>query len=86
LGAKPSDTPSFYSFMNYADFGIGTFHPQKGMYQVILALKSLAEELGVKINTSSPVKKIVVNEGHATSIVSNGKTIHSDIVVSGADY
>jgi phytoene desaturase len=21
LGAKPSDTPSFYSFMNYADFG-----------------------------------------------------------------
>jgi len=35
LGAKPSDTPSFYSFMNYADFGLGTFHPKKGMYQVI---------------------------------------------------
>ena len=31
LGAKPSDTPSFYSFMNYADFGLGTFHPKKGM-------------------------------------------------------
>src|SRR5690606_29309292 len=25
LGAKPDNTPSFYSFMNYADFGIGTF-------------------------------------------------------------
>ena len=23
LGAKPSNTPSFYSFMNYADFGLG---------------------------------------------------------------
>ncbi|HMQ45165.1 MAG TPA: NAD(P)-binding protein, partial [Mariniflexile sp.] len=34
LGAKPSDTPSFYSFMNYADFGLGTFHPKNGMYQV----------------------------------------------------
>ncbi len=26
LGAKPSNTPSFYSFMNYADFGLGTWH------------------------------------------------------------
>ena len=24
LGAKPSDTPSFYNFMNFADFGLGT--------------------------------------------------------------
>ena len=22
LGAKPSDTPAFYNFMNYADFGL----------------------------------------------------------------
>lgn len=27
-GAKPSNTPSFYSFMNYADFGLGTWHPK----------------------------------------------------------
>ena len=24
LGAKPSNTPSFYNFMNFADFGLGT--------------------------------------------------------------
>ncbi len=86
LGAKPSDTPSFYNFMNYADFGLGTFHPQKGMYQVILALKSLAEELGVSIKTQNPVEKIIVNNGKATGIISNGKTYTSDIIVSGADY
>jgi phytoene desaturase len=28
LGAKPSNTPAFYSFMNYADFGLGTWHPK----------------------------------------------------------
>ena len=55
LGAKPSDTPSFYSFMNYADFGLGTFHPKKGMYQVILAMEALAKELGVTIKTESNV-------------------------------
>ena len=32
--------------MNYADFGLGTFHPKKGMYQVILAMETLAKELG----------------------------------------
>lgn len=86
LGAKPSDTPSFYNFMNYADFGLGTFHPKKGMYQVILAMESLAKELGVTIKTKSSIEKIIVDNGKATGIVSNGKTYSSDIVLSGADY
>ncbi|MFV9550545.1 phytoene desaturase family protein [Algibacter sp. PT7-4] len=86
LGAKPSDTPSFYSFMNYADFGLGTFHPKKGMYEVILAIKNLATELGVKIKTKNPVDKIIVDNRKAIGIKSNGKTYKSDIIVSGADY
>ncbi len=59
LGAKPSNTPAFYSFMNFADFGLGTWHPKGGMYQIILAMKSLALELGVRIHTDSPVDKII---------------------------
>lgn len=86
LGAKPNNTPSFYSFMNYADFGLGTFHPQKGMYQVILALKSLAEELGVTIKTNSPIDKILVEKAKAIGIMSHGQIHTSDIVLSGADY
>ena len=86
LGAKPSDTPSFYSFMNYADFGLGTFHPKKGMYQVILAMERLALELGVTIKTQKPVDEIIVESGTATGIISIGKTYKSDIVLSGADY
>jgi phytoene desaturase len=86
LGAKPSNTPSFYSFMNYADFGLGTFHPKKGMYQVILALEKLAKELGVNIKTNASVDKINVEKGKAVSVTSNGKKINADIVVSGADY
>ncbi|MDG1731275.1 MAG: phytoene desaturase family protein [Algibacter sp.] len=86
LGAKPSDTPSFYSFMNYADFGLGTFHPKKGMYQVILAMENLAKELGVNIKVNSPIDKIIVENGKAKGIVSNGENFHCDVVVSGADY
>ncbi len=86
LGAKPSDTPSFYSFMNYADFALGTFHPKKGMYQVILAIESLANELGVKIKTEAPIESILVENNMAKGVVSNGKEYLSDLVVSGADY
>lgn len=86
LGAKPSDTPSFYSFMNFADFGLGTWHPKNGMYSVILAMEKLAKELGVEITTNANIEKINVTNGVADGIVVNGETIHGDIILSGADY
>jgi len=86
LGAKPSDTPSFYSFMNYADFGLGTWHPKDGMFSVVQGMVNLAVELGVTINTSANVGKIGVDNGAATSLTVNGKAIKADIVVCGADY
>lgn len=86
LGAKPDNTPSFYSFMNYADFGIGTFHPKKGMYEVILAMESLAKSLGVHIQTETSIDKILVTDKKATGVRSNGTIYPCDVVLSGADY
>jgi phytoene desaturase len=86
LGAKPSDTPSFYSFMNYADFGLGTWHPKTGMFDLVRAMESLALELGVIFETNANIEKISVENKIARSIVVNGKKIPSDIILSGADY
>lgn len=86
LGAKPSNTPSFYNFMNFADFGLGTWHPRGGMYEIIKAMKNLALELGVDIRTNSPVDKILVLEGIISGVSSNNTNIASDYVISGADY
>jgi len=86
LGAKPSSTPAFYSFMNYADFGLGTWHPKGGMYQVILGIKKLAQSLGVKFFTNSPVEKIIVEKGIATGIIVHSSNIYSDVIICGADY
>ncbi|MCG2459504.1 phytoene desaturase [Flavobacteriaceae bacterium F89] len=86
LGAKPTRTPSFYSFMNFADFGLGTWHPKGGIYEIVRAMKSLCEELGVRIRTSSTVDKIHVNRGSVTGIQVNGATIEADVVVCGSDY
>jgi phytoene desaturase len=86
LGAKPSDTPSFYSFMNFADFGLGTWHPKNGMYSVILAMESLAKELGVTFHLNANVEKIMVQNGAAEALVVNGEIVKGDVILSGADY
>ena len=86
LGAKPNDTPSFYNFMNFADFGLGTWHPKGGMYEIIKAMHSLAEELGVVFHTNSSVDKIRVINGKTIGITALNQDIDADIVLSGADY
>jgi len=86
LGAKPSNTPAFYSFMNYADFGLGTFHPKNGMYSVISGMKELAVSLGIVIKTGQNVEKIIVQNSKACGLVVNGKEVEADVVLSGADY
>jgi len=86
LGAKPTKTPSFYNFMNYADFGLGTWHPKTGMFDVVRGIEKLATELGVTIETNASIEKIIVENKTATGIIINGKTIKADIILSGADY
>ncbi len=87
LGAKPSNTPAFYNFMNYADFGLGTWHPIGGMYKVIEGMVTLAKSLGVKFKTNANVEKIITDHTNSISgLTVNGKDIEADLVLSGADY
>ncbi|RMB63939.1 phytoene desaturase [Dokdonia sinensis] len=86
LGAKPNKTPAFYRFMNYADFGLGTWHPKGGMHEVIKGMITLAESLGVMMTTGAGVEKISVKNGQANGVYIDGKFIEADFVLSGADY
>ena len=88
LGAKPSNTPAFYNFMNYADFGLGTWHPRGGMNKVIEGMVSLATSLGVNFEVNAKVEKIIVDDDTDTvkGLFVNGKQIDASLVLSGADY
>lgn len=87
LGAKPGNTPAMYNFMNWADFGLGTWHPKGGMFEVADGMASLAKELGVTFVLDAAVDKIAVNaNGVAEGIVVNDEFVEADIVLSGADY
>lgn len=87
LGAKPSNTPLFYSFMNYADFELGTWFPKGGMMSVVDGFVDLAKELGVKFVTDATVNSIdVASNKSLDGLTVNGEHVSSDILVSGADY
>lgn len=86
LGAKPSETPAMYSLMNYADWNLGTWYPQGGMYKIIEAMESICLEQGVRIETDANVKQILTKNRLVSGIRINHKEITSDILIASADY
>jgi phytoene desaturase len=86
LGAESSNTPAFYNFMNYADFGLGTWQPTNGFYDVVNAMISIGKSLGVKYHNNSSIEEIITKKNIATGIKVNGNLIKSDVILSGADY
>ncbi len=90
LGAKASDTPLFYCFMNYADIMLGTWHIKGGMFMLAKAMESIAKSYGAKIITNAPVTAIDTKNGCASGLTFKiaGETIktQSDFIISSADY
>lgn len=86
LGGSPYEIPAIYSLMSTLDFKSGVYFPKNGMYSLVESLVSLGTELGVKYRTSSPVKKIIVEDGTATGVqLQDGSTLQASIVISNAD-
>lgn len=86
LGALPENTPALYSLMNYADMALGTWYPKGGMFKIVEAMASLAEELGVEILTDHEVTSIETKSGKVSSVETVRGAFSADVVVAGADY
>ncbi|GAB4008319.1 phytoene desaturase family protein [Spirosoma migulaei] len=86
LGATAENTPAMYSLMNYAEMALGTWYPMGGMYEIVKAMVSLAEEKGVKILLNQTVQKIDILNKKAQRVVTNDGIFEADVVVAGADY
>ncbi|MCA0933799.1 phytoene desaturase [Lutimonas saemankumensis] len=87
LGAKPSMTPAFYSFMNFADLSLGTWYPKGGMKSVVDGMITMAKELGVSFMTNANVDQIITGKNkEVKGIKVNGEILSTELLVSGADY
>ncbi len=86
LGAVPQNTPALYSLMNYADRVLGTWYPEGGMYSVVRAMVSLAEELGVSLKLEHEVTGFSFDGANITAVNTNKGSFEAQYVVGGADY
>ena len=86
LGATPQKTPALYSLMNYADMSLGTWYPRGGMHEIVKAMVSLCEELGVVFQLGEEVSGIDVDNGKVKGVHTAIGNYEADFVVGGADY
>lgn len=86
LGALPQNTPALYSLMNYADIVGGTWYPLGGMYSVVQAMQSLAEEQGARFCFNEEAEEIVIEKSRAKKLITNKAEYRADVIISGADY
>jgi phytoene desaturase len=86
LGALPQNTPALYSLMNYADIVGGTWYPDGGMFSIVKAMQSVAEEQGVVFRFSEEAKEIIIEKGAAKKLITDKGEYEADVIISGADY
>ncbi len=86
LWTSPYDALAIYSIMSHVDFNQWVFYPQGWLYEIIRSFIKIAEKNGVKIYTSSPVKKIVTSQKRVTGIeLESWEIVDASIVISNAD-
>lgn len=85
LGGSPYNTPAFYQLIAHADFNLGIYYPDGGIYQIVKALKSLCKKYKVKIFTQEEVKKVEIEKGSIKRVITNKKTFFPDLLIINAD-
>lgn len=85
-GSSPYRVGAVYSIIPYVELADGGWYPRGGIYALAEALQRLAHELGVNIETSCNVRRILVKHGKACGVVlADGCVIHSDAVIANSD-
>lgn len=86
LGGSPYELPGLFSILAYGELAYGLWLPKGGVYGLVQGMERLARELGARIETSRPVRRILSDQGRAIGIeLATGETELFDIVVSNVD-
>ena len=87
LGMSPWDCPGLFTMIPYTEYAHGVYHVIGGLCRIGDALARVAREEGAEINTSAPVKRVLVNGRKACGVeLESGEKIACDDVVINADF
>lgn len=86
VGASPYHAPATLNVIAHVELNQGVWYPQGGVYRIAQAFSRLAQELGVEIYTTCPVKAIHTLNGHVKGVVlAKGGFVPASAVVANVD-
>lgn len=84
LGMSPFQCPSLFTILSFLEYEHGVYHPIGGCGAVSAAMAKLAEKMGVDIRLSTPVERVVYENGSAVGVeTASGRTAADAVVVNG---
>jgi phytoene desaturase len=87
IGMSPWSAPGTFSIISYIEHGGGIYHIEGGLNRLSHGMAEALKQSGGRIHLSSPVHKIIVENGKATGVgFENGKVEKADYVVINADF
>jgi phytoene desaturase len=84
LGMSPFSCPSVFSILSFIEYEYGIFHVTGGLGQVSVAMARVAEQLGARIHTDTPVEEVLYDGDRAVGVrVAEGERYADAVVVNG---
>ena len=85
-GSHPARVSGIFATVADVQWRDGTYYVPGGLYRLAEALRTVAEDMGVTIRTSTPVTEVIVKHGRARGVVTHtGERLFADAVVVNAD-
>lgn len=87
LGMSPWECPAAFTLIPYVERKYGIFHVTGGLNAISGAMATVAEENGAHIQTGTPVKEIITEDGHARGVLlESGEIDYADQTIINADF
>ncbi len=87
IGMSPWKAPGLYSIISYIEHGAGIWHVRGGLWKLSEAMARAAREDGAVIHTSTPVRRLLVENGKTTGVeLEDGRRELADEVIINADF
>lgn len=87
LGMSAWECPAAFSIIPYVEHAFGIYHVIGGLNAISRAMAAVFSEHGGTLRLSTPVERILVENGTARGVVlKGGETVPADAVVINADF
>ncbi len=86
LGMSPFQCPSLFSILSFLEYEHGIWHPKGGCNSITVNMARVAQELGAKIELSTPVEEILFQGRRAVGVRTAQGEQRADAIVMNADF